>query len=192
MSDPQNEHPESESLIKTPKQLIVVVLLAFIVPIVVIILLVTYVGNGTTVGAGSEANNQAVEKRIHPVAESVLKDMSGPQVYKTGEQVYQQVCVTCHATGVAGAPKLGDAKGWQTHLSHGYTALLTTVLHGKNAMPARGGASPDDISDYELARALVYMANASGGKLSEPPPPKVETADATKNVESKAVTTDKK
>jgi hypothetical protein len=41
---------------------------------------------------------------------------------------------------------------------------------GKGAMPPKGGAS--DASDYELARAIVYMANQSGGTLKEPPAPK--------------------
>lgn len=178
MSDLQNEHAEHESLIKTPKQLIGVILLAFIVPIVVIVLLVTYVGSGSMVGAGADTSEAAINKRIHPVAEVVLKDASGPPVYKTGEQIYQQVCVTCHATGVAGAPKFGDVGAWRQHIMRGYGTMMSAVLKGKNAMPARGGASPDDVSDYELARALVYMANASGGKLPEPAEPKTVKEDA--------------
>ena len=38
-------------------------------------------------------------------------------------------------------------------------------------MPARGGTNPDDYSDFEIARAIVYMANGSGGKLPEPAQP---------------------
>jgi len=38
-------------------------------------------------------------------------------------------------------------------------------------MPARGGANPADISDYELGRAVVYLANSGGGKLAEPTAP---------------------
>jgi len=48
---------------------------------------------------------------------------------------------------------------------------LTSVLKGKGAMPARGGSSPADISDYELGRAVVYMTNSSGGNLPEPKAP---------------------
>jgi hypothetical protein len=43
-------------------------------------------------------------------------------------------------------------------------------------MPARGGSSPADVSDYELGRAVVYMANAAGGKLAEPKAPVAITA----------------
>ena len=49
--------------------------------------------------------------------------------------------------------------------------MLTSVLKGKGAMPARGGSSPADISDYELGRAVVYMTNSSGGNLPEPKAP---------------------
>ena len=45
------------------------------------------------------------------------------------------------------------------------------MLKGKGAMPARGGASPADVSDYELGRAVVYLANSAGGKLAEPKAP---------------------
>ena len=50
MSDDQHTSP-----IKTPKQLITVIVLAFVVPIIVIILLVTYVVGSPTAGAGSDA-----------------------------------------------------------------------------------------------------------------------------------------
>jgi hypothetical protein len=37
-------------------------------------------------------------------------------------------------------------------------------------MQPRGGAS--DLSDYEVARAIVFMANQSGGSMKEPAAPK--------------------
>ncbi|MEA3117375.1 MAG: hypothetical protein QOI13_645, partial [Paraburkholderia sp.] len=40
-----------------------------------------------------------------------------------------------------------------------------------NAMPKRGGTSPDDYSDFELARAVVYMADHAGANFSEPVAP---------------------
>ena len=111
------------------------------------------------------------EQLIKPVAQLNFKDASGPKELQTGEQVYKAVCSSCHATGAAGAPKVGDAGAWAPRIAKGYDSLLTSVLKGKGAMPARGGSSPADISDYELGRAVVYMANASGGKLPEPKAP---------------------
>ena len=51
------------------------------------------------------------------------------------------------------------------HRAKAYDTLLHNALTGKGAMPARGGTSPDDYSDFEIGRAVVYMANNSGGKL---------------------------
>jgi cytochrome c5 len=47
-------------------------------------------------------------------------------------------------------------------------------------MPPRAGTSPDDVSDYELARAMVHLVNSAGGKLEEPaaPAPAATTAAA--------------
>ena len=111
------------------------------------------------------------EQLIKPVAQLNFKDASGPKELQTGEQVYKAVCSSCHATGAAGAPKFGDAGAWAPRIAKGYDSLMTSVLKGKGAMPARGGSSPADVSDYELGRAVVYMANASGGKLPEPKAP---------------------
>lgn len=168
MSDAHNEH---EAFIKTPKQLILVVLAAFIVPIVIIVLLVTYVGKEPKVGAGGNDSAEAVAARIMPVAKLEVKDPSGPRVYKTGEQVYKELCSACHAAGAAGAPKYGAAGDWGPRLGKGFDGLLKSILGGKGAMPARAGSSLDDYSDYELGRAVVYMANSAGGKLNEPAAP---------------------
>jgi len=170
MSDAQ--HDEHESLIKTPKQLIITVIAAFVVPILIIILLANYVGLGVKEGAGSSGmSEEAVNARIKPVAQLELKDPNAPRVYKTGEQLYKEVCATCHAAGVAGAPKFGDAASWGPRLSQGLDGLTKVALAGKGGMPARGGTSPDDVSDYEIQRAIVYMANSGGGKLQEPAAP---------------------
>ncbi len=170
MSDAQ--HDEHEPLIKTPKQLIIAVIAAFAVPILVIILLANYVGLGVKEGAGSSGmSEEAVNDRIKPVAHLELKDVNAPHVYKTGEQLYKEVCATCHAAGVAGAPKFGDAASWASRLPQGLDGLTKVALAGKGGMPARGGTSPDDVSDYEIERAIVYMANSGGGKLQEPPAP---------------------
>ncbi|WP_454732355.1 MULTISPECIES: c-type cytochrome [Cupriavidus] len=171
MSDVQNEHEEHESPIKTPKQLIAVVIAAFLVPIIVIILLVNFVGHGSKEGAGASTTVEAVNDRIKPVASLELKDPNAPRVFKTGEQVYKEVCAACHATGAAGAPKYSNAGDWAPRIGQGFEGLLNSVLHGKGAMQPRAGTTPDDYSDYELGRAVVYMADAGGAKFPEPAAP---------------------
>ncbi len=157
---------EHGSLIKSPKQLIIMVFASFFVPLIIILLLMVFVNNGKR--SDSEAS---AEQLIKPVAQLNFKDATAPRELQTGEQVYKAVCSSCHATGAAGAPKFGDAGAWSARLGKGYDGLLTSVLKGKGAMPARGGASPTDVSDYELGRAVVYLANSAGGKLAEPKAP---------------------
>ncbi|MFP3710907.1 cytochrome c5 family protein, partial [Paraburkholderia sp. SIMBA_009] len=75
MSNEQEHIEEHSSPIKTPKQLIVTVILAFVVPIAIIILLVNMVASGAKVGAGSDTlSTEAVTKRIAPVAGFELVD----------------------------------------------------------------------------------------------------------------------
>lgn len=171
MSDVHNEHPEHESPIKTPKQLIAVVIAAFLVPIIVIILLVNFVGHGSTESAGAVTTAEAVNDRIKPVASLEIKDANAPRVFKTGEQVYKEVCAACHATGAAGAPKYGNAGDWGARIGQGFEGLVKSLLNGKGAMPPRAGSTPDDYTDYELSRAVVYMADAGGAKFPEPAAP---------------------
>lgn len=168
MSDAQ-EHSAHEGPIKTPQQLIWAVVAAFVVPIVVIIMLINYVAIGDKPAAGSEGlGAEAVALRIQPIGHVEIKDASDAASMKTGEQVYAVQCSACHATGAAGAPKTGDAGAWGSRLASGFEALLTSALKGKGAMAAQGGG---DMSDFEIARAVVYMANQSGGKLAEPKAP---------------------
>lgn len=161
-----NEH---ESVIKTPKQLIVAVIAAFLVPIIIVVLLVEFVTSGNLPEAGSDAQTpEAIATRIQPVADIgyTFKDITAPKVLASGEVVYHATCAACHAAGVAGAPKVGDQAAWAPRLKAGYEKVLDAALHGLNAMPAKGG-NPD-LDDIEVARAMVYMANQSGGNFKEP------------------------
>jgi cytochrome c5 len=161
-----------EAPIKTPGQLIAAVIAGFAIPIAVIIMLAVYVNNTTRNGAGTDSlSEEAVAQRIAPVAQVDIRDANAPHVYKTGEEVFKAVCTTCHTAGVAGAPKFGNAGDWAPRIAQGYDTLVHNALSGKGAMPARGGTSPDDYSDFEIARAVVYMANNGGAKFDEPAQP---------------------
>ena len=186
MSDAQ--HPEHEANhegpIRTPQQLIGAVVAAFIVPVVVIIMLANFVDFGSKSGAGSDSMSaEAVARRLQPVGSIVLKDASAPVVLKTGEQVYAAQCAACHASGAAGAPKLGDAAAWGPRIKTGYEALLTSALKGKGAMGAQGGG---EISDLEIGRAVVYLANQAGAKFDEPAVPATAAASAASAPEAAA------
>ena len=89
---------------------------------------------------------------------------------KTGEQVFSAQCGGCHATGAIGAPKFGDVTAWGPRIKTGFESLLNSALKGKNAMVPQGGGAFDN---FEIARAVVYMANGAGAKFPEP----VKSAD---------------
>jgi cytochrome c5 len=166
MSDPHDHDSHHEGPIKTPKQLIIAVVFAFVAPVIAIVLLVMYVTEDSRPAAGSDGlGAEAVARRIQPVGSVVVKDLSDPAAMKTGEQVFTAQCGTCHTPGLAGAPKVGDAEAWVARIKTGYDTLLTSALKGKNAMGAQGGG---DYSDFEIARAVVYMANKAGAKFDEP------------------------
>jgi cytochrome c5 len=84
----------------------------------------------------------------------------------TGKEVVDKVCASCHATGVNGAPKIGDKDAWSNRASQGLSNLTTHALEGIRNMPAHGGHP--ELSDLEIARAVTYMVNQSGGNWVEP------------------------
>ena len=104
--------------------------------------------------------------RIQPVGQVCFEEgemcdvtarSSGPSAGdgpRDGKAVYSAVCQTCHATGLLGSPKLGDAGAWGPRIAKGKDTLYTHAINGFNAMPAKGGA---DIPDEEVQNAVDYM-----------------------------------
>jgi cytochrome c551/c552 len=168
---------EHTSFIKTPKQLAIVVLLAFAVPIGLIVLLSQLV-TGLMPASDRGADTQVLA-RIQPVGQLAFADAT-PSGNKTGEQVFQAVCKTCHESGLAGAPKFGDKAAWAVAIKSGYDVLIQHAISGLQrqgkVMPPKGG-NPD-LTDTEVARAVAYMANAAGAGFKEPAAP-ATTAVAT-------------
>jgi cytochrome c5 len=103
-----------------------------------------------------------------PVGTVEIKVASANTGPRTGEDVFKAQCTNCHTAGMLGAPKFGDASVWGPRIAQGDAKLLEHALKGFNAMPAQGGG---DYSEYEVARAVVYMANAGGAKFAEPAAP---------------------
>ncbi len=83
-----------------------------------------------------------------------------------GKTIWKAHCSACHATGVAGAPKIGDKKEWSSILAK--TDKATLYKHAINGfkgqrgyMPPKGGAS--GLSDADVKAAVDYMVGKSGG-----------------------------
>ena len=153
-------HVEGHSTpIQTPKQLIVVVVLAFLIPILLIVMVVQMVTGGLRVEAGPAMSEDAVAERLKPVGNVVLAEASSTTGVRSAEQVVNTVCQTCHAAGLVGAPKIGDKAAWQSRLAQGVSTLHAHAIKGIRAMPAKGG-NPS-LSDAEVSAAVDYMLKQS-------------------------------
>lgn len=175
MSDISHEEDHTGP-IKTPKQLLMTVFFAFVAPIFIIIGLVAFVTSGNKPAAGTVNAEKAIAERIQKVGIVEIRDANRER--KSGEEVFKAQCTTCHTAGVAGAPKFGDAAAWGPRIATGLDALVHSALKGKGAMGAQSGG---DFDDLEITRAVVYMANAGGGKFEAPaaPAPAGAASDAT-------------
>lgn len=161
---------QHSSFIKTPQQLITVIVLSFLVPVLIIVLLVKYVVGDKTAGAGSSSMTpEAVADRLKPIGSVMLAEAGGAKVLQGGEAVYKLACAACHAAGVAGAPKTGDAGVWAPRLKQGYDTLVKHATEGFKGMPAKGGNA--DLDPIEVARAVAYLGNQAGAKFKEPDAP---------------------
>jgi cytochrome c5 len=80
-----------------------------------------------------------------------------------GKEVYDAACFICHATGVAGAPKLGDSADWAPRIELGTELLNKHAIEGfmgeAGLMPPKGGRM--DYSDDDVKAAVDYMVNNS-------------------------------
>lgn len=165
-----SEHDPHSSFIRTPKQLVLVVVLAFAVPILAIVLLIQFILGGPSADPAA-LKPEAVAERIQPLGRIEFGPPGGGAApgARSGEEVVKAVCAACHQTGAAGAPKIGDAAAWAPRLKNGPSKLTAAAINGIRAMPPRGGDA--SLSDLEVARAVVHMANLSGAKFKEPAEP---------------------
>ena len=160
---------EHGTLIKTPKQLIVVAVLALVVPVTIAIL-------GAQLVTGSKhidttESKASVLQRIRPVGELVKFDGAPPPApaaavvavvaskRKSGEEVFNGACVACHGAGIAGAPKMGDKALWAPRIAQGINTLYEHALKGFKGMPAKGGQVA--LSDDEVKAAVDYQVAKS-------------------------------
>jgi cytochrome c5 len=138
-------------------------LLAPAIAIFMIVLLVLGIQANFGASDAAPVADRIVRERIQPFGQSVVVDPNAPKVERTGKQVYDEVCAGCHASGALGAPRFENAGDWSRRIAQGYDTLLTHAIKGINKMPARGG--DPDLSDLEVARAMVHMTNSAGARF---------------------------
>jgi cytochrome c5 len=176
---------DHSSPIKTPRQLIVIMVLAFAIPVGLIAILASLVSGGGDYSKNNPGmSDEAIAKRLQPVGTVVVSEPGASGAKKGGKEVYETVCAACHATGVLNAPKFGDQAAWAKLIAEGQEKLTADAMKGVRQMPPRGGHP--NLSDTEFAHAVVYMANAAGADWKAPesraapaaPPPTAAAAPA--------------
>jgi len=164
-----SDHEEHSSFIKTPQQLIVVVVLAFVVPIVGIIMLVHLV-TGTPHASKDALTPEKVAERIKPVSGIEMGAPAAAPGARSGESIVKATCTACHGTGVNKAPKIGDKNDWAALIKKGLAGLSQAAIKGTDkGMPPKGGDT--SLTDAEVTRAVTFMANSAGANFKEPAAP---------------------
>lgn len=126
--------------------------------------------------SASTPAGETVEDRIRPVGKVRIKGQVADEVpvaqtaavERSGAEVYNLACAACHATGAAGAPKIGDQAAWAPRLEQGFDTLASHAIGGFKAMPPRGG-NPT-LTDLEVKRGIAHMVEQVGMKVSLPAP----------------------
>lgn len=113
------------------------------------------------VAVAQDMSEDSIAERIKPAGqvrmagESSAAQSADSSEPRSGEEVYNQACAACHAGGVLGAPKKGDAGDWEERIAKGMDVLLDHSINGFNAMPPRGGCG--SCSDEEVEAAVEHM-----------------------------------
>ena len=134
---------------------ILVITIIVAVVLVVVIWPLSQIGKGS---APSASNADAIYARILPVAKLEYQKPTATAAAgepRDGETVYKAVCMACHASGAAGAPKAGDKEAWAPRIATGTDALVASATNGKGAMPPKGGAA--DLTDEEIKAAVEHL-----------------------------------
>jgi cytochrome c5 len=99
-----------------------------------------------------------------PAEETATVDIATLGDAAHGEEVYNQVCMACHATAVAGAAKLDDVARWEATAAKGFETVKGNTINGftgeNGVMPPKGGRT--DLTDQDMVDAIAYMFQTAG------------------------------
>lgn len=121
---------------------------------------------------GQTAREQAMLDRLSPIGSVCMAGdacaaaavAAGPTGPRSGEEVYNGVCMACHLTGASNAPLFGNVEQWAPRIATGMDALYASVFNGIEVdgvlvMPAKGLCL--DCSDEEIEATVDYMVEAA-------------------------------
>ena len=129
--------------------------------VVIVILAQVVAGMKTTEEGVDQMVEKAVIDRIKPFGEVNIG--SAPVAVASsgadGKGTYTASCSACHATGAAGAPKMGDKGAWKARIAQGDDTLFDHAIKGFKGMPAKGGNA--SLSDDAVKAAVKYLVDGS-------------------------------
>jgi cytochrome c5 len=162
----------------TPQEVVISFAMGFVPILIAIVLIVQLVVSIRESQIDIPADDAKVLERIKPVGEVAVSDPNAARVERSGDEVFNAVCASCHSSGALGAPKLNNKADWASRIGKGLGALVKNAIGGIGAMPPRGGGA--DFSDTEIARAVAYLANSAGAnfKVTEASAPTPEASAA--------------
>jgi len=146
----------SQFLIALVGALIPVLIVALLLFKLVMGIMATHVG-----GDDAKAAAEEIAKRLKPVGELAIGEAkpAANVGMVDGQKVFVSICQACHATGAAGAPKVGDKNAWGPRIKQGKDTLFKHAISGftgkSGTMPAKGGNPA--LSDAEIKAAIDYM-----------------------------------
>ena len=110
--------------------------------------------------------DSAALERIKPIGEvridnsvSVASSSNIEQSERSGKEIYNTKCQSCHSSGVMGAPKYASLEDWAPRIELGIDKLTLSAIAGKSGMPARGACM--DCSDNEIKLTVQYMIDST-------------------------------
>lgn len=140
----------------------IVLVIAVLVLLAVVIFLIARLASKVHTAEADMDNPQvvaAIEARIRPVGQVDAGPVSSGPVVRSGKQIYEGVCSSCHATGLLNSPKFGNKADWAPRIAKGIPTLIKHATEGFNMMPAKGGdatLTPEDID-----KVVHYLVNAA-------------------------------
>lgn len=144
-----------------------IAVLAFLFAFTIIILVIANSMYNSDAKLTDNRVQQDIADRIQPVGQVyigevpaaagqlVATEATAVAVAMSGDQVYQQVCASCHTSGIMNAPMLGDAAAWEARLVKGTETLYANAINGIGVMPAKGGRA--DLADDAIKAAVDHL-----------------------------------
>ena len=117
-------------------------------------------------GCGQQESTPATSQSVPEAAPAIAAPQAVAVAADDGEKTYKQVCMACHASGIAKAPKTGDAASWTKLFVEGQAVVTAHGWVGIRGMPAKGGRA--DLALEDFARATAFMARSAGGDWQNP------------------------